>query len=66
MDNLKPCPFCGGEALFNELSNEFESVFKIACMGAINSDCAGLGLDSYKDSRKDSIKAWNTRAGEPK
>ena len=45
-NKLKACPFCGGEALLSELSNELDSAFKITCIGEIDSSCAGLGLDS--------------------
>ena len=58
---LKPCPFCGGEALLSKLSNELECVFKIACIGYVYSDCAGIGLDGYFETKKDAIRSWNVR-----
>ena len=51
-DELKPCPFCGGEAEF--LEDEFFCHYSVAC-----TEC-GAGTDAYGVER-DAIEAWNGR-----
>jgi Lar family restriction alleviation protein len=56
-DELKPCPFCGGEAV---LDNVYDSLWDVACP---NEDCMGsIGL---QPTRGMAIDAWNRRAGQP-
>ena len=50
-EELKPCPFCGGEA---EKEWGIPSIFWIKCTG-----CGVEG--SQHGSLDDAIKAWNTR-----
>jgi len=53
MSNLKPCPFCGGEARLNGYKN----CHWVICM---NMDC----LSSYGINQKteeEAILSWNTR-----
>ena len=55
---LKPCPFCGGEA---EL-NESESVFTYFSIWCKNENCIA-GAVQVKDFDKERlVNAWNTRA----
>ncbi len=74
---LKPCPFCGGEAVFIPKSNHSSNRgigcdFKIECQ-----DCGvsmremykvefrltkGGFLNSYHDERKQAATIWNRRA----
>ena len=61
MEELKPCPFCGGEALLQTLSNIYDNYYKICCTGENDSDCAGLGLDNYYETEQDAVAAWNKR-----
>lgn len=49
MPELKPCPFCGGEA---ELGSPIYYVECTSCMG---------GVPSY-DSMEEAISAWNRRS----
>lgn len=52
-DELKPCPFCGGEAdLFNGIDGAW-STWIIEC------DC---GIEMRFLSKEEAIEAWNTRA----
>lgn len=55
MDSLKPCPFCGGEAIRERYYNKF----LIEC-----EDCEEYGHGSYVVARTEAeaIAAWNTRA----
>jgi len=73
MSDLKPCPFCGGEAFID------------ACDRLINTGCSACKYSIYRrgvvtpevtpirlseteyldaDARDKAIDAWNTRAGE--
>lgn len=50
-DDLKPCPFCGGEAFFREI---FEYGVKVVCKNCWNES------KIYHDEI-DAIIAWNSR-----
>lgn len=55
-EELKPCPFCGGEPeLISEYNGEPVLVHKICC-----TNC-GVWLD-WHGCKEDVIEAWNTRA----
>lgn len=64
-ENLKPCPFCGGEAKFR---NECHNDLLIACVKC--TDCLAstyANSNSYHGRTLDEleemvIKAWNRRA----
>jgi Lar family restriction alleviation protein len=52
MDNeLKPCPFCGGEAWIDE-----RGCFIVYCLGC------GTGSNAF-DTEAQAIAAWNLRDG---
>ena len=56
MDELKPCPFCGGEAeMLTAESMHGGYLFGIMC-----NDCRSRG-DVY-DTEAEAIAAWNSRA----
>lgn len=48
MIELKPCPFCGGEAKCEQMMIKY----RIHC----NSDCTG-----YRSNKNNAISAWNAR-----
>lgn len=52
MTELKPCPFCGGEA---ELIDKYEGVFWIICKGC-------LCESGFVKTKEEAINAWNRRA----
>ena len=54
MDELKPCPFCGGKA-------EIASLSKIAIGVFCNKCSAEIGI--YR-TKQEAIEAWNRRANE--
>ena len=56
MTNLKPCPFCGGEAVLTKILNNF---WMPQCRN--NLCMAGDEPNDY-DRKEQAIKAWNTRA----
>jgi len=58
MTELKPCPFCGGEAETLTAESMYGGyLFSIMC-----NDCCSRG-DIY-DTEAEAIEAWNTRAVE--
>lgn len=64
---LKPCPFCGGEAYTYTAYNVSKGVRREYWLA----HCKECGLNypqhkKYCFSEEQAIKAWNTRAGEPK
>lgn len=50
MEELKPCPFCGGEAKRNDDMQRWGDVY-----------CNGCGCNMLTGNMKSAIKAWNTR-----
>ena len=56
---LKPCPFCGGEARVERDS------FSGSYVGCLNDECLGfLGLGWIYETEEEAIDAWNRRANE--
>lgn len=53
-EELKPCPFCGGEAV---LWSPHQYDFRIGC----KDDCIPCKMEVYNEREDDCIKAWNTR-----
>lgn len=53
MRELKPCPFCGGEAHIHRHER-----FGVEC------DECGMGLGCIKNTEKEAIEAWNRRVGD--
>lgn len=56
MSELKPCPFCGGEARITFISFPFGNRYHVCC-----SDC-GATTGPLVASPKNAEKAWNRRA----
>ena len=52
---LKPCPFCGGEAIVYE--DEENDCYMIGC----KSCCAVEPMTEWCESKEDAIVQWNTR-----
>lgn len=55
MKELKPCPFCGGEA-------ELTLFLGNHCVACTN--CLGAIVPSRGMTEEEAIEAWNRRAGE--
>ena len=55
-DELKPCPFCGGEAKMNRVGN---GVYEIVCS---NNGCRVQPETPRVGDETEAVKAWNTRA----
>lgn len=68
-DDLKPCPFCGGEAKYWEYEDErdvFDPIslgwvdthyFTVHCVG-----CESCEIVISRLSKDDAVAAWNARA----
>lgn len=50
-DKLKPCPFCGGEAIVSGCDDTLWSVICKKCAASID----------YNDTKQEAIIAWNRR-----
>lgn len=59
MSNLKPCPFCGGEAEIHP-SNDWDAKFTGSTYFAWCDKCETRG--DYYNTEAEAIVAWNTRA----
>ena len=59
MSDLKPCPFCGGNAQMNECL-----VSCVFCSCAVPNGFGYGGERLGYDTEAEAIAAWNTRAGE--
>ena len=58
MDELKPCPFCGGDAIIHNFKPVHEKrLWYISCH-----DC-GIEQTNYL-SEQEAIEAWNRRASD--
>ena len=80
-ESLKPCPFCGGKAMFLTITNKSSHsavgvMFKIKCMKCgtelpksyeceMYMDQDG-GIRTGKDERTKAITDWNRRANDGK
>ena len=57
--DLKPCPFCGGEAdVIEHLFHRLDSSYGLQCK-----KCKAETYQFYESEEK-AIEAWNRRAGE--
>ena len=67
MEELKPCPFCGGEA--NIIKNEHPRLHRPIKNGLYHVECCEcnvmIGYDTdyggQFDTKEEAIKAWNKR-----
>lgn len=59
MDDLKPCPFCGGKAVLIESIPA--QVFKVECM---NTSCYCFSTSIIFSSKSNAIEAWNRRTND--
>ena len=57
MSELKPCPFCGGEAAIREIkTSSYAPVLRIEC-----ETCHCSTGNFYVNAQEHAIKAWNRR-----
>ena len=62
MDELLPCPFCGGEPQFEEKSIKLVDEKDNQCLGYLIW-CSGEHHEAsvFATTKKDAINEWNTR-----
>ncbi len=60
---LKPCPFCGGEAVINEIPPHKHTFVNMPdCEGFTYIECTRCGGTVAADTTQQAIEAWNRRA----
>jgi Lar family restriction alleviation protein len=59
---LKPCPFCGGDAWLNDYEAKFSDLPPLSRAPQCRSCGASLG---YLPTKAKAITAWNSRASAP-
>lgn len=65
MTELKPCPFCGGEAEFYPAAciEKGWYIATVQCVSCAAQVCSKPGLDrAEQEANESAIQAWNTRA----
>lgn len=58
-EELKPCPFCGGEAHIKEVVSACEKLYTVGCS---DSECMGYETWLLKPTVDEAVAAWNRRA----
>lgn len=58
-EELKPCPFCGGEAHIKEVVSACEKLYTVGCP---DSECMGYETWLLKPTVDEAVAAWNRRA----
>lgn len=63
MDKLKPCPFCGGEAIINEIPPHTHVIatFMPDCKGMCFIECSQCSCGIGEDTKELAIERWNRR-----
>ena len=59
MNELKPCPFCGGEAILGTWRDEYRRLNP----SAVHCSVCHVETRIY-ERKKEAIEAWNRRVGE--
>lgn len=67
MDKLKPCPFCGGEAVmyhqsskYTDYDGNFVHCLECGCRTKLF-ECLGNTGKTHADTKKEAGNAWNSR-----
>lgn len=62
---LKPCPFCGGKAIINEIPPHTHGLAKFMpdCSGEVFIECTNCTCGISANSKNEAITAWNRRMG---
>lgn len=58
-EELKPCPFCGGQASIHEKTEYIYTVYRVACG---NTMCGCKPSTPFSQKKVNAISKWNTRA----
>ena len=62
MGELKPCPFCGGEAKIFENGEERKSKYYFVDVLCKDMNCRGCSSCLEYRNKQEAIEAWNRRA----
>lgn len=62
---LKPCPFCGGEALLNSYESRKGYDAYVECCGCLI-QMITVTFDTKEEAEAKAISAWNRRANDEK
>ncbi|WP_407310947.1 Lar family restriction alleviation protein [Desulfosporosinus sp. SB140] len=60
MENLKPCPFCGGKAEIRTYHRHDEDEYSVWCTSCYKNKLISLNTFSYPN-KEDAIATWNRR-----
>lgn len=63
MDNLKPCPFCGGDARMSETTTDRENKFEFGWIGCQKCRCFINYINNSRGKRK-AVEVWNRRVND--
>lgn len=63
MEELKPCPFCGGEAIINTERRHSGTAEKFCFIGCRTSGCIASihSMNRYYLTPEEAVEAWNRR-----
>ena len=56
-ENLKPCPFCGGDATLRK--NEYSDGYYVTCL---SKTCSVLVVTCQRKTEEEAAEIWNRRA----
>ena len=62
---LKPCPFCGGEATTSEKTTDKTNAFEFGWIGCQKCRCFINYINNAR-GKQEATEAWNRRIGEQK
>lgn len=66
-DFLKPCPFCGGEAVIHNCAEVENESLKVVLTDKVGVHCKHCGIATLPlPDEETAIEAWNRRVGETK
>lgn len=58
---LKPCPFCGGEAVLKRVPFTAVTPYYVRCD---NRECAVMAATCNRETAEEAIELWNRRAND--
>ena len=59
-NELKPCPFCGSEAVLECRDEDYNDDWIVYCLN-LDGECEFCPCTKYHETAEDAIEAWNTR-----
>lgn len=62
VEELKPCPFCGGKAVLEDVTVRKGFEAYVACNGGCLAVQRTITYDTLEEAKEKAIEAWNRRA----